>query len=140
MIVKKHRTKIIWSLNSKDLTEGLAKELAEMKDISALRINYDPENVDKIHSFIPKLYEFRDPRSEKIPVMIDVGSTPRGVVRGAHGTELRYGDEITLSLPGEGGHIEIESKDWDNLFAVDQKVFLGLGSVLLRTLKVDKKQ
>lgn len=137
MIIQKHRTKIIWSLNSRDLSETLAKELSEKEDIGALRINYHPKDLENILSFIPLVHEFRGPSQEKIPVMIDVGSIPRGRLSMNEPKDLIYGEELSCSKPGKGGDIEINTEEWDSLFAPDQQVFLGFGSAILRTLRTE---
>ena len=57
LIIQKYRTKIIWSVHSKDLSKNLAEELAAMADIGALRVIYHPDYIEKIMSFVPRFHE-----------------------------------------------------------------------------------
>lgn len=109
-----------------------------MPGIGALRISYQPEHIDNILEFIPLVHECRSPGKEKLPIIIDVGSMPRGRIVAPATGNLNYGDEISLSLPGKGGDLEISTEEWGRLFATDQQVFLGSGSPVLRTLKTGK--
>ena len=141
MTREKHQTKIICSLDSVGLKPDYAKDFSDRTDIAALRILYDPRNTKKILEFIPLVEEFRSPELNKIPIMIDVGSFPRASVANVKLEEdLQYAQILNISKIGKGGDIEINTEDWQSLFAENESVFFGFGSIECRVLEIGKEQ
>lgn len=138
---EKHQTKIICSLDSAGLKADYAKELSNRTDVAALRILYDPKNTKKIMEFIPLVEEFRSPNLNKIPIMIDVGSFPRASVAKVQMQEdLQYAQILSISPAGVGGDIEINTESWQTLFAKDESVFFGFGSIECRVLEIGNEK
>ena len=130
-IRNKQKTRVICSLDSQFLTEDYADKLAKQKDLSCIRIVYNPKRIQEILKFISLFNEFRKSNQDcQVTIMIDVGSLPRGVITYTKFKKLEYNQELSFSDVDGGGDIELEIQEkLPKLFSLNKVVYFGFGSI-----------
>lgn len=139
------RTKIVWSFESRVLDEDrVAQVLAE--DVDALRLVLNRATAEQLPRFIDQLDKFSQKNKSpggpaaKPAIMIDLQEGARAsVAAGSKPCEVTFGQTLTLGPVGSGTQVEIEARDWDQVFKENALIYVGYGTAVLRVTAVQKK-
>jgi pyruvate kinase len=131
------KTKIIWSLDKSVLDENQAQMVGE-NHFGALRLLYSKTSTEQMVEFLKLTYKFRKNFLSQLPVMLDVSQLTRAFVKEfTCSSELLYEQKITLGLnTNQGVDIQIDCENPDTFIIPDAIIYLGFGSVVLKTSKV----
>lgn len=138
-------TKVIWSVEGKRLAPFEPRHLSS-KDVSALRIIYNQEDTKDILDFLHRVESYRSEGSFDCPIMLDVAEKPQGLIaKMTESREVSYGEELYLldeakqqgkdhSLKKED--IKISCQNFSHLFSLQDLIYVGFGSAVLRVIEV----
>lgn len=137
MLKQGRRTTVVWSFESNCLNDGLIDTI-KSQDVDAIRLASDAGEMSTCLSFLEKL-KSQDGITDRTPVLVDLHSHPRGVIRvkDSQGCDFKFGETLSFS-PKEGeGDFFIQTSEWESLFADDCAVYIGSGDLALKVSSFD---
>jgi pyruvate kinase len=134
----RRRTKIIWSLSRRSLTDEHAEIIRKGRP-DALRLIYSAGSENSILTFLDKISTSGG--HPPFSIMIDVATSPRARIgEAASPREFVVDEQVTLSLGEKGPGIPIWTDEIDTLVKPGATVFFGYGDVRLQVESVKGTQ
>ncbi|SME90354.1 pyruvate kinase [Pseudobacteriovorax antillogorgiicola] len=140
MLKQGRRTTVVWSFESSCLGPDLI-ETIRSQDVDAIRLSPEAGKMTHCLEFLESA-KSSGALSERTPVLVDLYSQPRAIIKGGSdaGIEYKFGDRLTFSpIDGEGDFF-IQTNEWDTLFNEGRSVYLGTGDVALKPVSISKRK